>query len=60
MRENWVMAPPGAHNVLVKAEADLTMYVKHRHIFYMHKCTVPDMPLPFRDDSPSPASVDPI
>ena len=35
MRENRGMAPQLAHNVLVKAETDLTMYVKHKHILYM-------------------------
>lgn len=54
------MAPQPAHNVLVKAETDLTMYVQHKHIFYMHKCTVADMPLPFREDSASPSSADPV
>lgn len=59
MRENRGMAPQLAHNVLVKAETDLTMYVKHKHILYMPKCTAADMPLPFRDDSASPSSADP-
>lgn len=60
MIENRVMAPQPAHNVLVKAETDLTMYVQHKHIFYMHKCTVADMPLTFREDSASPSSADPV